>query len=58
MENVKSTNESAVDLYNALRNWYILKNDTDKCDFTKYQGNDLHIFGESFAGHWIPGIGY
>ena len=55
-ERVTTTDLAAEYLYYAVRQWYDIKN--ADCDNTKFQKNDFHIFGESFAGHWIPGTAY
>ncbi len=52
-ESVTNTEEAIYDLYNALRNFYSLGEGTD-CDFAKYLNNSFNIFGESYAGHYIP----
>lgn len=51
-----TTEKAAEQLYNGLVSLYAL---TDApCNFAQYAKNDLHIFGESAAGHWIPGTAY
>lgn len=56
-ELVNSTEMAADYLYNGLVNLFKLGSSTD-CNFAKYTNNKFHVFGESAAGHWIPGIAY
>lgn len=56
-ELVNSTEMAAEYLYNGLVNLFKLGSSTD-CNFAKYSNNKFHIFGESAAGHWIPGTAY
>jgi len=53
-ELVTTTEEAASDLYNALINLFSLGSDTD-CNAAAFVGAPFFVFGESYAGHWVPG---
>lgn len=46
---------SGLDFYYAIQNFFNLGS---PCNFQKYASNPFFVFGESFAGHYIPGIAY
>jgi carboxypeptidase C (cathepsin A) len=47
---VHNEKEMAIDMYNFLQGW--LKT------FPQYIGRPFFIFGESYAGHYVPSVGY
>jgi len=46
----KNEEDVADDLYEALQQFFTL--------FSEYRGNDFYVTGESYAGKYIPAIGY
>lgn len=51
---VQSATEAAENFYYALQQFYAVSE--TPCNFDNLKKNPLFIFGESFAGHYIPAI--
>eukprot|EP00211_Chloroparvula_japonica_P003434 CAMPEP_0119130776 /NCGR_PEP_ID=MMETSP1310-20130426/8698_1 /TAXON_ID=464262 /ORGANISM="Genus nov. species nov., Strain RCC2339" /LENGTH=442 /DNA_ID=CAMNT_0007121307 /DNA_START=80 /DNA_END=1408 /DNA_ORIENTATION=+ len=47
---VHNEKEMAEDMYLFLQKWLLT--------FPQYQGRPFYIFGESYAGHYVPSVGY
>lgn len=55
-ELVNTTEMMAEYLYNGLKNLFTLDGRNNTCNMQQYNVNDFHVSGESYGGHWIPGI--